>query len=944
MTGEKIFRRGDIITGALTGLVAFLVYWATTAPNVTLLDSGEFLVAAQHFGVPHPTGYPLWTLLAWIFQLLPLGNAAWEINLFSGVCGALSVFVVTALISSSLRWLLGATLGAYRGFLPTVSAVCGLLYAFSFSVWSQATIAEVYTLHALLIGLFLVALYVWLRNPGRLRWLLLSFFILAFSFSNHHLTIAMAPLPFLGVLLVRRRIFWDLLLAAVLTALLGYLAFAILSAEQPVLKTAIRFFYCVMAGFAVLLVVRRGQIEWRLVAYLPFVVAIGLLPYAYMPLASATNPPMNWAYTSTPEGFFFSFNRSQYSGSLSQQSLRSLGRLMGTHEKSRTAPAVRNPAAERPLLARVQEWTGFFWIQLARSFTPLGVIAYFLSLFVILRLKDVRQRTWVYVLELGFVLAAILQPVADGAETDNAGWWLQMPYHTYTNFLFAVLVAIGLAWAAAALFARFPRLAGLRFILWLMPAVPLVLNVDGSSQRDRWFGWQFGHDMLKDLPKGSVVLGGTDPGRFVPTYMILGESTQAPGLKRDPDFDRRDLFIITQNGVAEPLYRRYLRDHYSAERPGARNPFEKWLGRETQYPRETLKFPTEEEIDTAVEEEIKKNGEAFLADPARIHGLVTKMIWERNKDDREFFVEESFPMEWSYDYAEPHGLVYRIHREPIKELSPEVVKKDMAFWQDYATRLLEHPDYLRDFDAQRSFSKLRSTTGGIYKHRGMMREAEAAHRQALALWAGNPDSINALNTLLVERGDYEGILKIVQTAIDNDPNNLSLWRVLISLEQRRDAAARIDELFAGVGKDPSDAAQWEELVLLASRVADTNTVSKAIAQAVTVQATNTALLRTFHDQAMLHELPETALLASDLLVATNTARGDDYLRRAEGLASQGRRYELFETLRAGSVRDPLTIRRGMRDSQLLRTWEEDPLYRELAGTNPTDTSANSRAK
>jgi len=204
---SRIWSQADCLCGLTTVLVAFFVYAWTVAPNVTLLDSGEFMVAAQHFGVAHPPGYPLWTLLVWLFQLLPLGNAAWEINLFSSVCGALAVGVGTMLFSSSTRWMLGDALNRWRGLLSIVTLSIGLLFAFSFSLWSQATITEVYTLHALLIGLYLVSLYVWLRRPESLPLLLLPFFLLAFSFSNHQLSLSLAPLPFLAVLLVRRDIF-----------------------------------------------------------------------------------------------------------------------------------------------------------------------------------------------------------------------------------------------------------------------------------------------------------------------------------------------------------------------------------------------------------------------------------------------------------------------------------------------------------------------------------------------------------------------------------------------------------------------------------------------------------------------------------------------------------------------------------------------------------------
>ena len=64
----------------------------------------------------------------------------------------------------------------------------------------------------------------------------------------------------------------------------------------------------------------------------------------------------------------------------------------------------------------------------------------------------------------------------------------------------------------------------------------------------------FGHDMFTppfevypEMDEGAILFGGTDPGRFNPTYMIFCESflplVEKP---RDPDFDRRDVYLITQ--------------------------------------------------------------------------------------------------------------------------------------------------------------------------------------------------------------------------------------------------------------------------------------------------------------------------------------------------------------------------------------------------------------
>ncbi len=924
-----IWTRDDLTAAGISAVLSGLVYFWTAAPNVTLLDSGEFIVAAQHFGVPHPTGYPLWTFLAWLFQLLPIGNAAWEVNLFSGFCGALAVGLLAALFSSSVRWLIGERIECWRG-LGLLSAVSSaLLFAFSFSMWSQAVIAEVYTLHALLIGLFLVSIYQWLRRPESLLFLLLPYFLLALSFSNHQLSIALSPLPLLAVLLVRREIFWDLVVACALSALLGYLWFAILSEQPPILKTAIRFFYCVVTGLVVLLVAKRFRVEWRLVAYLPFAIALGLLPYAYMPIASSTNPPMNWAYTKTPEGFFYSFNRSQYNGSLSEQSMRTLGRLMGTAQSDAGKP-VGDGREERSLLQRVQEWVGFFWFQLGRSFTPIGVVAYFLALLVILRLRDLAARTWIYVLEVAFVLAAILQPVSDGAGTDLAGWWLQMPYHTYTNFMFALLAGIGIVAGSAAMFSRFPALAVLRFGLPLLAVWPLALNHDGCSQRGRWFGWQYGHDMLKNLPHGSVVFGGTDPGRFVPTYMILGESPQVGSVKRDPDFDRRDLYLITQNGVGEPLYRRYLQDHYSGNRPPVANAFERWLGRETIYPETPLVFPSEEEIAAAIELE-RESSEEALFDPSLPHSAVTRLLWEKNRDRHEFFVEESFPLEWSYDHAVPHGLVYRINKEPMEKLPPEVVREDFAFWDGYAARLLADAAYALDFDAKRSFSKLRATTGNLYRHRKMSDEAERAYRQSLQLWPGNAESISALSSMFWDRGDFDAILAMLESALDEDPNNFALWRMYFSAEKRQQMQSRVSELQDTLAADKFDAKAARELLELHASLGNAEKLKAELDAMIPNFKDSPEILRMAVNIAESAQLHRSGLDAARLLVDAEPDDADGQLVLSRLALRVGETNEAADAARAAIAKGGLPIREAIRKSKVFEPLRSLPGFESAFG-------------
>ena len=74
-----------------------------------------------------------------------------------------------------------------------------------------------------------------------------------------------------------------------------------------------------------------------------------------------------------------------------------------------------------------------------------------------------------------------------------------------------------------------------------------------------------GKRIYPEMARDAVLFGGTDPGRFCPTYMIFCESF-IPGSRQtaeqDPYFDRRDVYIITQNALANPTYLDYIRAQY----------------------------------------------------------------------------------------------------------------------------------------------------------------------------------------------------------------------------------------------------------------------------------------------------------------------------------------------------------------------------------------------
>src|SRR5215218_86256 len=142
----------DFAIAGICAAVALAAYVRTLAPGLTAdLDTPLFQFIGRALGVAHNPGYPLYTLLTWPIAQVPIGELAWRINLFSAVMGA----VATALVYLAARRL---------GARAVVSAPAALGFAAGATFWSQAVIAEVYTLHAALVAGLLLAAFTWSRS------------------------------------------------------------------------------------------------------------------------------------------------------------------------------------------------------------------------------------------------------------------------------------------------------------------------------------------------------------------------------------------------------------------------------------------------------------------------------------------------------------------------------------------------------------------------------------------------------------------------------------------------------------------------------------------------------------------------------------------------------------------------------------------------------------
>jgi tetratricopeptide (TPR) repeat protein len=224
-----------------------------------------------------------------------------------------------------------------------------------------------------------------------------------------------------------------------------------------------------------------------------------------------------------------------------------------------------------------------------------------------------------------------------------------------------------------------------------------------------------------------------------------------------------------------------------------------------------------------------------------INGLLTKVIFDKNPL-HEFYVEESFPLDWMYPHLEPFGVIMKINRHPVREMSQETIDRDHAFWCEFSRRTignwitydttvkqvcdwveevyLRHDfthftgdrSFIRDDDAQKAFSKLRSSiAASIYLWRAkpenslsaeerprVAKEADFALKQAFAYCPYSPEAVfhYAIDLLVVQSSPprVEDAILVLKTCHKLDPYNTQITDSINQLEKSKSTPALGDQI------------------------------------------------------------------------------------------------------------------------------------------------------
>jgi hypothetical protein len=317
--------------------------------------------------------------------------------------------------------------------------------------------------------------------------------------------------------------------------------------------------------------------------------------------------------------------------------------------------------------------------------------------------------------------------------------------------------------------------------MWLQTGKETYGAIEAFAVGDGKYSKMFGDDIIQSIPNGSIYFGGTDPGRFIVTALQKSHA------------DGNPFYTLTQNALADGTYLEYLRSMFGSRiyiptSADQEKCFRDYVADAQARLKDNKLKPGENVEVDATSGRVAISGQAAVM---QINGRLVKTIFDK-EPGREFFIEESFPLDWMYPYLEPHGLIFKLNRQPLPELSDAIVQRDQDYWSQMIAPMIggwlksdttvkevaafaekvfgRHdfsgftgdPRFVENSYSHKMFSKERSSIAGLYAWRAqhadtsgekerMARAADLAFRQALALCPYDPQAVKAYTDYLKGR-------------------------------------------------------------------------------------------------------------------------------------------------------------------------------------------------
>jgi hypothetical protein len=447
---------------------------------------------------------------------------------------------------------------------------------------------------------------------------------------------------------------------------------------------------------------------------------------------------------------------------------------------------------------------------------------------------DLNSQKWIVATLSGFLVMSVPLIVLANPKGDIQDTFIQKVKFISSHALYAFWIGYGLIFALGSIDALV-RSKAVKYsclaVALLLPLAPLYKNwhdpeilkiYGGAEQNGHNFGWQFGNYQLRgadaiseeinnsdteplpnpeyppEMTPDAIFFGGTDPGRFVPTYMIYGADV------------RSDVFLITQNALADNTYMAVMRDLYGNDiwipaQPDSAKAFKR-------YVEEIQSGKRKRNAQLKIENgRVQVQGAIGVME---INGILCEMIFEHNKYRHDFYVEESYVIPWMFPYMTPHGLIMKINdkKTPIPN---QVMRDDLDFWDWYTRYLTGNPKFRHDIAARKSFSKLRSALAGLYSARAlgfasqrnmpmaaaMFERSEIAFQQARTLYSLSPEAnFRLAQEVLLRQNRLADVRDMINLFYKEDPLCIKAKQFLDQLSSQERMINRLKALEAKMPK------------------------------------------------------------------------------------------------------------------------------------------------
>lgn len=283
---------------------------------------------------------------------------------------------------------------------------------------------------------------------------------------------------------------------------------------------------------------------------------------------------------------------------------------------------------------------------------------------------------------------------------------------------------------------------------------------------------EYGQATLGSLEPGMVYVGGTDPGRGIPT--LLNETS---------DGERH--VVLTQNALADATYLDYVSFLYgdrvsTLTLDDSQKAFseyvadaQKRLQHDQQFPDEPKQIRPGEEV-RMTDNRVQVSGQVAVM---AINEALLRAFMAKNPQVS-FALEESFPLKSTYPNAIPLGPLMELGVEdPKGTFTPEKAQQTVGYWRDTAAQI-SHTDN-PDSPDRMAYAKMAAAQATLLSHHGHASEAEQAYRLAVQISPASPEANYGLATLLAKSGRRSEAQEVVTAfqrahpAKDQEPWSLS---------------------------------------------------------------------------------------------------------------------------------------------------------------------------